>query len=255
MSDKKLENFQKFANLTYEDFRKLANDKTLSRYEKIGFPDDYRSGFETNIFQDICAKLPALGQENKNILDIGPGCSDLPNIIIRHCSARNHKLTLVDSKEMLAHLPDDRNIFKIDGPFPKCYSDIIKSDAPEYDAIIAYSIFHYVIVHQDVFSFIDRALSLLKPGGRFLLGDIPNISKRKRFFCSEAGKKFHRSFMQTNEDPLVNFNCQDFDAIDDSVLMALYLRARNSGFDAYIVPQPDHLPLANRREDMIFIRP
>jgi hypothetical protein len=37
-------------------------------------------------------------------------------------------------------------------------------------------------------------------------------------------------------------------------LIALVLRARSAGFDAYLVPQPDDLPMANRREDMIIRR-
>ena len=31
----------------------MAQDKKLSRYEKFGFPDDYRAGKEMRIFEDI----------------------------------------------------------------------------------------------------------------------------------------------------------------------------------------------------------
>lgn len=67
--------YEKFANLTFDDFRRMANDNSLSCYEKIGFPDSYRQGKEKYIFEDILDKLPGLDTEGKIILDIGPGCS------------------------------------------------------------------------------------------------------------------------------------------------------------------------------------
>ena len=65
-----------FANLAFEDFKKLAQDETLTKYERIGFPDSYRSGIEEVIFQDILTKLPLLNELKMNVLDIGPGCSE-----------------------------------------------------------------------------------------------------------------------------------------------------------------------------------
>ena len=43
--------------------------------------------------------------------------------------------------------------------------------------------------------------------------------------------------------------------IDDTVICALLTRARASGFDAYVMPQAADLPMANRREDLLFSRP
>jgi hypothetical protein len=42
MSDK----YARFSKLGFDDFRKMAGDSSLSRYEKIGFPDEYRKGKE-----------------------------------------------------------------------------------------------------------------------------------------------------------------------------------------------------------------
>src|SRR5665213_3236592 len=58
----KPENIERFKDLTFEDFRRLAKDDTLSSFEKIGFPNAYREGKETTIFADIVRKLPALLQ-------------------------------------------------------------------------------------------------------------------------------------------------------------------------------------------------
>ena len=88
-----------------------------------------------------------------------------------------------------------------------------------------------------------------------LIGDIPNVSKRKRFFASDTGIKFHQAFMNTDDLPIVRFNQIEHDQIDDAVVMALLQRARAQGFDAYILPQGPSLPMSNRREDILIIRP
>ena len=83
----------RFAELTFEDFRRLATDPALSAYEKIGFPNEYREGYEPAIFADIASKLPPLEQRREQIvLDIGPGCSDLPTMIRERCEQQGHTL-------------------------------------------------------------------------------------------------------------------------------------------------------------------
>ena len=88
-----------------------------------------------------------------------------------------------------------------------------------------------------------------------LIGDIPNSSKRKRFFASEAGIQFHKSFTQTDTTPAVSFNSLDPGQIDDATVMDIVLRCRQAGYDAYVVPQSNSLPMANRREDVLIRRP
>ena len=48
MKDK---NFEKFGSLTFDKFRRMAGDESLSKYEKIGFPNSYRAGKEEAIFE------------------------------------------------------------------------------------------------------------------------------------------------------------------------------------------------------------
>src|SRR5262245_33247687 len=91
-------------NLNFAEFAKLARDETLSKYQKIGFPDSYRAGYEAAIFADLCVKLPRLNDRRLNVLDIGPGCSDLPQMLIELCRAQGHRLYLIDSEPMLEHL-------------------------------------------------------------------------------------------------------------------------------------------------------
>ena len=243
-----------FSNIGFEDFRRLARDKTLSKYERIGFPDSYRQGFEGAIFADILQKLTNLQSTQKRILDIGPGCSDLPGMLINLCARQGHQLKLIDSYEMLEMLPDEPFIEKISACYPDC-PECIAEFQGSIDAILCYSVLHYILIDTAFFRFLDTSLSLLAPGGQMLIGDIPNISKRKRFFSSETGVRFHQEFMKTTELPQVSYNQIEHDQIDDAVVMSLVQRARAQGFEAYIIPQNQNLPMGNRREDIFITRP
>lgn len=243
-----------FANIGFEDFRRLAADRTLSKYERIGFPDSYRQGFEAAIFSDIRQKLTTLEINKRRVIDIGPGCSDLPTMLIDLCRERDHKLMLIDSKEMLDQLPNEPFIEKVAALYPNC-PELIAQYQGAVDVILCYSVLHYVLIDTAFFRFLDTSLSLLAPGGQMLIGDIPNISKRKRFFASETGVRFHQDFMKTTELPSAAFNQIEHDQIDDAVVFALLQRARTQGFDAYVVPQNPALPMANRREDILITRP
>jgi cyclopropane fatty-acyl-phospholipid synthase-like methyltransferase len=243
-----------FSNIGFEDFRRLAADPALSKYEKIGFPDDYRAGHEGQIFADICSKLTNLQRPGIHALDIGPGCSDLPKLLIDLCTANKSKLTLVDSEEMLQLLPDGPEIEKVAALYPRC-PELNERLASQVDAVVCYSVLQYALIDTALYRFLDTALNCLAPGGQLLLGDIPNVSKRKRFFASETGAAFHRAFMNTDEAPEVLFNRIEFDQIDDAIVMSILQRARAQGFDAYVLPQHPALPMANRREDILIVRP
>lgn len=249
----KEEKYSRFSNLTYEDFQRLAKDDALSPNEKIGFPNEYREGRELDIFRDIVGKVPALATAQKQVLDIGPGCSPLASLIIKNSIEKNQKLVLVDSAEMLSQLPDGENIEKLAAFYPKCES-LFQTYAGKFDAIIVYSVFQYIFVEANIWEFLDKSLSLLSPGGRMLIGDIPNNSKRKRFFSSETGIKFHQNFSKTLDSPVIKFNQLEENQIDDSVIYAILARARNQGFQTYVLPQGETLPMANRREDILVVR-
>jgi hypothetical protein len=246
---------RRFAELTFDDFRRLATDQSLSPYEKIGFPDSYREGHEAAIFADIEAKLPPLLEGRGGVvLDIGPGCSELPRMVRARCEENGHTLVLVDSAEMLAHHPDGERLRKFDGRFPDC-PDLLDEFAGRVDAILAYSVLHYVFPHASVHAFLDAAMGLLAHGGHMLIGDVPNVSKRRRFFASPAGQRFHRDFTGSDESPRVEWGAPEPGKIDDAVLFGLVARARDAGCDAYLVPQAPELPMANRREDLLVVRP
>ena len=249
-----MKNVKSFSKIGFEDFKDMAKDESLSKYEKIGFPNDYREGQEENILADIRSKLTLLDSSSKTVLDIGPGCSDLPLMLINLSLEKKHQLHLIDSEEMLSLLPNVEGVNKISALFPYC-TDTISVLQGKIDVLLCYSVLHYILVDTAFYRFLDTALSMLAPGGQMLIGDIPNISKRNRFFSSENGVRFHQKFMKTKQKPLVEFNKIEYDQIDDAVLFSLLQRARAQGFDAYLVPQSASLPMANRREDILITRP
>lgn len=248
------ERHARFKALDYEGFRELAKDAALSPYEKIGFPDSYRQGKEELIFRDLLAKLPQLSRRGARVMDIGSGCSDLPGMIMRNAEALEQRLAFVDSREMLDLVADSQRLEKVAAHFPDCV-EFIEANRGAVDAVVVYSVFHYVFAEGNAWGFLDAALSMLAPGGSMLIGDVPNISKRRRFFSSAAGVRCHQEYTGKDERPVVEFNGLNPGEIDDSVVIAMTMRARLQGFDAYVVPQPPELPMANRREDLLIVRP
>ena len=155
---------------------------------------------------------------------------------------------------MLSLLPDAGFIEKIPGCFPHV-DGVFDKYKNTLNTIIAYSVIQYVFAEANLWDFIDRALSLLADGGEILLGDIPNMTMRKRFFTSAAGVKCHREFTGRDELPNVRFNELEPSQIDDSVVYSILMRVRAQGFHAWVLPQSLNLPMANRREDILIRKP
>lgn len=251
----KEKNHLNFENLTFDDFRRLAKNPLLSRHEKVGFPNSYRDGKENDIFRDMLIKVSNLSLPKKNILEIGPGCSALPFMLSNLCEKNKSKLFFVDSKEMLELLPKGKSITKFAGKFPAALGDKFERYIGKIDAVLAYSVIQYVFMEDNLWDFVDKCLLLLADGGEILLGDIPNISMRKRFFASNAGLISHQHFTQSDEKPIVSLNQLELGHMDDSVVVSILSRARAQGFHAWVVPQLTSLPMANRREDILIRKP
>jgi len=236
--------------MTFESFKSMAKDPQLSNYEKIGFPNSYREHFEEDIFQNIATQL-RLNRKGISLLDIGCGCSGLPINIINFAELNDINLFMLDSDEMLANLPD-RNYVKISCKFPNGFP--FDEHRNGFDTILIYSVLQHVIFSMNPFSFIDEAVQLLKPSGRLLLGDIPNISKRNRFFASESGHEYHKNFTGDESEPEYSFNQLIKEKVDDSLVFSILTRYRNAGYETYLVEQPSGLPMSNRREDILIVR-
>jgi 2-polyprenyl-3-methyl-5-hydroxy-6-metoxy-1,4-benzoquinol methylase len=254
MDERLKKDISRFSKLTYDDFKRLATDESLSPYQRIGFPDAYRAGYEPAIVQDIIAKVPPLNEKGGVVIDIGCGCTDVPRLLAEHCQRQGHELVFIDSEEMLNLVPGGTHVKKVAGKFPAMPA-LLDEYRGRATAVVTYSVLHYVFEGEDLFGFLDAACSLLAPGGHLLVGDVPNVSKRRRFFAAETGAAFHKAFMETEEPPVVEPFALEPARIDDGVVFGILLRYRSAGFDAYVVPQSRTLPMQNRREDLLIVRP
>ncbi len=240
--------------IDFAAFRSLAADPRLSSHQKVDDARNARGGKEALMFGNIRAKLPQLDRRGQRVFDIGSGCDGLPRIIMEHAERLGHRLTLIDSAEMLSALPNSASAEKISAEFPNC-DDVISANAGKCDAVIVYSVIHYVFVHADIWAFFDAALSLLAPGGGLLIGDIPSRSKRDRFLMSDAGTAMRDSLRSMGRSADPRFNRLAPGEIDDAVIQGLIARGTAAGFDGYILPQPRELPFAETRIDLLFTRP
>jgi cyclopropane fatty-acyl-phospholipid synthase-like methyltransferase len=238
--------------LTFDDFKKRARDTTLSKWEKIGFPDEYRKDTEYLIFQDIILKANL--EKANSVLDIGCGCSGLVEHFIDFSRLKGQSLFLVDSDEMLTNISrrqDMSNVKFIPGLFPDP-SVLFELRSSTFDSIIVYSVIQYVFIYQSIFSFIHSCVELLNPGGYLLVGDIPNFQSRQRFLATPKGQAFLNEGAQSVSS--VKISHEDYERIDDSVVLAILLRFRSFGCETYLLPQANGLPFSNRREDILIIK-
>jgi len=238
----------------YDEFRVRAANDALSANQKAGFPDEYRAGRSDVILLDITNKLPVLATTGTRLLDIGVGCGELAHRLIAITAQRAQSLTLIDSAEMLTLLPNAPHVRKVVGPFPACMQEC-GDTLVHFDAILSYSVAQYIFKEGNLFDFVDKAVGLLSETGALLIGDVPNVSMRKRFLDSPSGKAHHAANYPGRGEPAVRFNTQEFGQIDDAVVLGLVARARASGLQAFVVPQAPNLPMASRREDILIRRP
>lgn len=237
---------------SFEDYKRMAANPSLASYEKVGFDAVHRKDTEKNIIHDLLSKLSVLHEQGKTVLDIGCGCSQPAIDLVKHCQVHGHQLILVDSAEMLEHLPDGPHVIKRPHRFPEDAS-FLDEFAGKVDCIISYSVLHVIRPYQNSFTFVDKAASLLRSGGQMLVGDIPNVSRKKRFLASEKGRAFHRKWSAQAEDPEISW-VEDYEEIDDSVVLHLLLRYRLMGMQTYLLPQGEGLPMNHTREDILICR-
>lgn len=240
--------------LTFDKFAELAQNPNLSDREKIGFPDSYRADHESSILKDISKKLEFSARANCKMLDIGCGASPLTHQLIKLTSQYNIALTLNDSAAMLENIKTPIKYQVLPGRFPNVVSQKSSEQEFTYDLILSYSVFQYAYDEGTSEEFIEAICDSLNTNGIALIGDIPNESKRKRFFQSEQGIKFHKSFMNTDSPPDTNFEKLEIEGINDIVLNAVVEQARSKGCNAYIIPQDNELPMSNRRDDILIYK-
>ena len=103
---------------------------------------------------------------------------------------------------------------------------------------------------------IRKMLKITLPNGKILLGEVPNISKKKRFLNSKIGKKIDQSFkvdverLNKKYPKSMNLN-NKFISIDDKDLSSIIFYCNKIGAYAYILPIEKGLPFCNTRVNIL----
>lgn len=214
-----------------------------------------RFSFQENamklVANDIAKKLQI--KPTDSLLDIGCNCGDITIPLSFVC----RQVTGVDGIKTIERLNKRveyiSNITTLSGNF----MDLNIED--QYDCILIYSVLMYIEPYNEKLRFVLKAAKCLKPGGRLLVGDIVNSSRKERFQKSSCGKKVdyeYRKNMErlTQEDKAAHKEADkmnDLCILNDSSLMQLLTEIRNAGYESYLLPQRCDLPFGYTRDDIL----
>ena len=225
------------------------------------------SGLEEDrqVWADIARLLRI--RPGMKVLDIGCGCGFTANQWVAQVTEHGIEACLMDIPAVINEI---RNRFsEAITPHLRLAAGTFPADAKAvcmggtgYDAILAYSLFHY---NDSPAQFLEAAVQLLAPGGRLLIGDIPNLSRKGRFLASASGRAFDAAYRKVPLEQTPRFDSPKafVDAaiasgsapITDEVLCDFVCKYRDLGFDAFLLEQPESLPFCHSREDLLICRP
>ena len=130
-----------------------------------------------------------------------------------------------------------------------------------FDKMLIYSVMNTLSDQEEAVEFVDKAVGLIAPGGRLLLGDIANADRKARFLASASGKAFEAEWRKelaaSPEEAVVISDLPGGGSVfqpSDRFILSLMTRYRERGFDTYLLPQPPDLPFGNTREDLLITR-
>lgn len=208
---------------------------------------------ERRIVLDVAGKLALSPQDI--LLDLG---CNIGNLLIP-LSFLVNRVVGIDHPDCIRRLNErfcGSNVSLIAGNF----LDVEVSDG--FHKILCYDVLHYCSDAPELFAVMDKAVSLLEPGGRALFGDLPNSSSKQRFLQSRTGKEFVRVWEKQklkDSHPDLDYDRSlpvdsETVQIDDTLVIGILARYRDRGFHTYVLPQPADLPFGNTREDVLIVR-
>lgn len=201
------------------------------------------------IVPEILNKLEL--KPNESLLDIGCNCGDITIPLSFMCD----KVTVIDGAGAIERIKRRTNDYD---NFNYLEGDFISISIPEkFDCILAYSVLMYVEPFETKLEFVLKAASMLKPGGRLLIGDIVNSNRKSRFANSNKGKEIDRTYKEklmhlTKEDIIKTEHENPVEnVLNDIQLMEILLKVREMGYESYLLPQSPQLPFGYTRDDIL----
>lgn len=177
-------------------------------------------------------------ETHHTLLDLCCGNGELSQLLARHCQ----QLVGIDfSAEQIArakkqHLPNTK--------FARCDVKSLHIQQ-KFDCINLYFSFQYFTDTKAAKQVLQGIYQHLKPGGRALLGDIPNAEKERLYYVSFYGLLKVRLQTLLGNNTMGRF-------WHPKTLCTL---AQQIGFTAQALPEPAHLPYAHYRFDLLLTRP
>ena len=233
------------SRVTFENYARLSKQGVSPTVEAGRYASQAEA--ERRIVPDVMAKLDL--QPDDSVLEIGCGTGNL----LIPISFLVDTVTGVDHPDILTRL-ETRFPDRIE-PLPGNFLDIPLDR--KFSKILIYSVLHCLTDEPEATAFLEKALRLVAPGGRLLLGDLPNANRKTRFLESDTGKAFEAEWRKQGG---ANFShhdlglARDSDVFqpDDRSIAALASLGHRLGFNAYLMPQNTNLPFGHTREDLLF---
>lgn len=201
------------------------------------------------IVPDLVQKLSL--KPTDSLLDIGCNCGQITIPMSFLCK----RVVGIDGgviARLRERITGIDNIFTIEGDFREVPID------EKFDCILIYSVLVYMDSYEEKLNFILKAADLLKPGGRLLVGDVINVSTKKRFenseyFCivDEEYKKYKNKMSEDDKNKSQNHGPLLENILDDEMLMRLLLDIRRAGYESFILPQDKDMPFGYTRQDIL----
>ncbi len=202
---------------------------------------------------DVADKLQ-LGPDDR-LLEIGCG----PGNLLIPLSFMVQSATGLDHPEVCRYLRSrfgDQRIETIGCNF----FDYAPDADTVFDKVLIYSVMNTLADLDEAVAFVDKAVGLIAPGGRLLLGDIANVDRKARFLASASGTAFEAEWnaaLSASPESVVKSDVLGSETVfrpSDGFVLSLMTRYRERGFDTYLLPQPPNLPFGNTREDLLITR-
>lgn len=248
MESAKISKFEAYGNVAKEITNEIVcSGRSLTQEIKI-----------PAIVKDISTKLEL--NKKDNLLDIGCATGLITSKLLKCVNS----VCAVDNENMIErfkelHLDEAKRITFIPGNFLNVDLEV------EFDKILCYSVIHYLRNKDEVYAFINRTVSLLKPGGMALFGDLPNVSHKDRFLNTDFGKIFSKTYKEETKclnfsdavrfDEIFSNSSSCFANFDDNFLIEIISRYRSRGFSTYILPQNgERNTFGYTREDILIKR-
>jgi SAM-dependent methyltransferase len=235
---------------SFENYAAIAQTLTVKDTEIAG-RYEFQAAAERLIVPDVLRKLDICNEDS--LIEIGCGTGNLL-IPLSYFVAQASGL---DNFGVIGRLKS-----RIGGASQMCLyeGDFLTTSIPltSFSKVLIYSVIHYLEDESAVIAFVDKALQLIKPGGRLLIGDVPNLDKKKRFSETKRGialsKQWQNQVHAAGPHPMSLLpRDTSLVKITDRLIVGLIEHGRSKGFESYVLSQPPELPFGNTREDLLFI--